>query len=1017
MKPDLILHPGFPKCATTSLQQLFIMEGHALGKSMGVGFIGADFRPDNGYPPVSKLMYRHDEAVADVLGNDYPPGRYFLSNEALSGKPAFLEVLASRFRLDRAVFTLRFPVLQALSGFRYSGWLEEDFAGFLAKQGGRLFEVEGKYAQPVKRYDDARVPVRLVPIEGTALEARFFRAAFDAVPALLAKPPFDAPPRSNESVPFAFADALARGLAAGVVSRPQGPQRHAMVIAAQNHVLPEELAQLAPPQMAAIDRDAVMRSLAAYRAFLAARDTPDLDAICAAAEAGFDKLARLPAPTPAQAAELDARARRLLEANAPAAPAPAPAAPAPNPATAAPKPAPKPVARPEAAAPELPAETDGTVTTVPLRVRQVFVSNAPRPRHDNAVRVGILPGKPPICRVRLEGTFDELDHDSTLVFDFHAIGRPLAPDIITGDAGFPNVVLRNTRGVHVRFARGNLKDFFDIQRSTERQTVALPLGAFVFDRDMTNNPPLAPGESFFDHPVDRIFFDVLRHRTEELELLFGDFRLQQGRPEPHPPVQDLVVFDRSDQARGLPKFAVERPQMGFRVALNMVALSLGYAGASLRAVLEKNGTERARHEVTLGPEARELKLELRERGAYSLRLALELGDRRIAEEEIPLCHVVPRDGTRPAAGLGISDGTDYDRIALAGGTWDRLPVTLGMIYRDPANGDFRFQKSLDFLPRTRRAPGENRILSVFEMPKWLSRFPERGDFARFGPGDWDEYARLVRWLAKTAQDKGFTHYEVWNEASAYGHWADDMETLIRLHQVTREAVHAAAPGMVVLGGCTHSWDMDFLGRFFEAGGGDHCDGLTIHGYTYQPDRLPAQFDALEALIDAHVAPERDFGLHVTEIGFRMPAFPAMDQADLLTLFTLEALSRTRTRGVLWFRYANPRPELGSGYRQNSSTGYAMIGYGDRYCRPAYAAYRFTDLLLGESERVEASGSGDDRLYRIIGAPGTVALAARSRAALEKAAPPPWRRMDSCGGPLGDRESGTLFLALRPGFFV
>ena len=92
-------------------------------------------------------------------------------------------------------------------------------------------------------------------------------------------------------------------------------------------------------------------------------------------------------------------------------------------------------------------------------------------------------------------------------------------------------------------------------------------------------------------------------------------------------------------------------------------------------------------------------------------------------------------------------------------------------------------------------------------------------------------------------------------------------------------------------------------------------------------------------------------------------------------------------------------------------------YGDRYCRPAYAAYRFTDLLLGESERVEASGSGDDRLYRIIGAPGTVALAARSRAALEKDAPPPWRRMDSCGGPLGDRESGTLFLALRPGFFV
>ncbi|MEO1975845.1 MAG: hypothetical protein ABGX15_06835 [Paracoccaceae bacterium] len=1014
MKPELILHPGFPKCGTTSLQKLFIVENHAFGKAMGIRFIGADFKPDNGYPPVSKLMYDPEACIEAILGNDYPPGRYFLSNEALSNRPEFIQVLARRFTLSRAVFTLRFPALQGVSNYRYSGWLEKDFAGFLDDQGDRLYAVETKYRPAIRRYVDAAVPLRVCPIEETseAFETRFLRAAFDTVPDLLSKPPFSTLERSNTSVPFAFADALHHELKEGGFAAPKGPERHALVIAAQNYALPEELRAFAPASVGRLDGGKVATAIESYAAFLREFDTPDAivsDAV-AFSHRQVERLTAQPVAGDADVRGLREHARKLLSgALAPAAAPARTAAPASTPATTQ-----APSATAPAPTPQAPAEDAGKTGWTPLPIKGFRLSNTPRFPKNGLLNFTIMPGKPQICRLRLDGDFSALGRTTVLKFDFRSPTFPLMPDIVAGDAGFPSITLVNEDGVHFSFARGNLKDFFDISRPNTRQGIELPLSAFLYDKDMASNPPLK--RNFFASKITAIYFDFLRKPDETIDLEIGNFASREAREIALPPVQDLVVFDRNDQARGLPKFASERGSMGFRVALNATGLVLGYSGATLNLRVLRNGTEMDKVSVTLSAESGNINLRLRDRGAYRIEADLSKDGHTVARETWSACHVVPRDGTRPSSVLGISDAAEYDRIALAGGSWDRLVMSLNVVTRDEAGG-FRFHRGLDALPRTRRAPGQKRILSTFQMPKPLSRFPDRWDYNRYGPADPEAYGEVIGWLAKSAQEAGFTHFEVWNEASAYGHWADDMETLIALHKLTHETIQREAPGMVVLGGCTHSWDMDFLRRFFEAGGSDHCDGLTIHGYTYQPALLPQRFDEVEALIDRHVAPDRAFGLHVTEVGFRMPAFSEIAAAENLALFTLEAASRERSRAVVWFRYNNPRPEVESGYQQRSSTGYALVGNGDRYCRASYAAYRFTDLLLGESERVEASGTGEDRLYRIIGAPGTVALAARSRAALEKAAPPPWRRMDSCGGPLGDRETGTLFLALRPGFFV
>lgn len=942
-------------------------------------------------------MYDYQGAAEALLSNDYAPGRYILSNEAMSNRPELLKVLTEKFAIMHAVFTVRHPVLQGISNYRYSGWLEKSFATLLTDQGARLYDVDSKYRKPVEHYLSSHIPVRVCPVEETAesFENRFLLALIDEVPELLYQEPFSTLGRANTSVAFAFSDVLHRELCSGNYSVPQGTERHALAMAAQQYDLPGELNRFAPASLATLDPVKLEASLTSYANFLGefGADERTISEVSFSSRRQIEWLQAQPLAGPAEEAELRQHARTLLTR----------------------------VHRTRtgsgkessfaSAKPALPpADSDCRIT---LQVTGAFLSSTPLSLKDCPFSFVIVPAKQRICRLRLEGDFSVLTRTTLLCFDFHSPEYALMPDIVAGDAGFPMITILNSDNVNFSFARGNLKDFFDISRPNVRQLIELPLSAFTYAKDILSNVPLRG--DFFSKPIISVFFDFLRHPADVIDISIGNFAYRNMREASVPPVQDLVVFDRSDQNRTQPKFATESGVMIFEVALNSTALMLGYAGATLRLTLLKDGVHNTPLSVPLTTENVKIRLELKERGAYRIRADLFKDGSMLAQEEWSACHVMACEDTTPSQLLGISDAAEYDKIAMAGGSWDRLVLPLHALVK--VEGAYRFQRGLNSLPRTRRAPGQYRVLSTMHIPKALSRFPERWDFSRYGPADHAAYAELVGWLAKRAWDAGFTHYEVWNEASALGHWADDMAALIALHITTHETVRSVAPDMVVLGGCTHSWDMDFLRRFFEAGGGEHCDGLAIHGYTYQPERLPELFDELESIIDTHVVSDRDFGLHITEVGFRMPAFSEMSQAECLSLFTLEAQTRPRARAVLWFRFANSRPELHSIYNQRASSGYAMLGHGDRYCRAAYGAFRFMDRLLSESQGVSASGDGNERLYRVIGRPGTVALAARTRQALDKASPDDWRKVDCLGGPLRDRAHGRLFIALRPGFFV
>lgn len=587
----------------------------------------------------------------------------------------------------------------------------------------------------------------------------------------------------------------------------------------------------------------------------------------------------------------------------------------------------------------------------------------------------------------------ELSKSDLLCFDLHSpTSSAMYPDIVRGDFGFPIVCIKNRAGTVYRFARGNLKDFFDISRPNERQRIKLPINAFVYDRDLTTNVP--DEGSFFDSPVVNIYFDFLAHPVNLIDIELGHISIEPSKNDGWE-VQSLIIFERTGQAKQLPPFSTESSSLSFSVSLSGVGAARDLQGAILTLCVWRGESRIQEISVQLNNENAYLTIALPHVGSYRLDAAIVKNDEKIAASSWTICRVLSARGGDETI-LGVSDEYEYDRIAALGGSWDRMPVSLQGTVRNP-DRSIRFSAGADPFPRTVPIAGRFRIIAPFAMPKWLSRV-QAPDYYRYAPTDFEEYSHLVGWMIRRSREAGATHYEVWNEASAMGHWNENMESLIELHRITYEVAKSVAPEITVLGGCTHSWKFDFLHNFLKAGGARYCDGLAIHGYTYQPKDYLEQFDQLEDLLLEFAPGRRDFKTYITEIGFRYPAFSLEDQAKFLTLYTLEGASRKTVGAMLWFRYTNPRPEILSGYRQNSSTGYAMVGHNGSYCRPSFAAYRFVQRLLQQFDEVRASGPSTARRYEFI-KDGSVEAVGLYQPEGEPDLPPDWRVLDQYGAPL------------------
>ena len=72
-RPRLLLHPGFPKCATTTVQHQLMQQDFRLVRDMGWTWLGQGLRPFDGLPPVLDIGYRAEQIAADLSARAFRP--------------------------------------------------------------------------------------------------------------------------------------------------------------------------------------------------------------------------------------------------------------------------------------------------------------------------------------------------------------------------------------------------------------------------------------------------------------------------------------------------------------------------------------------------------------------------------------------------------------------------------------------------------------------------------------------------------------------------------------------------------------------------------------------------------------------------------------------------------------------------------------------------------------------------------------------------------------------------------
>lgn len=555
-----------------------------------------------------------------------------------------------------------------------------------------------------------------------------------------------------------------------------------------------------------------------------------------------------------------------------------------------------------------------------------------------------------------------LDGFASLRFGLGLPERPdWRPSILTGDTAMPEVRLTNARGVTYRFRRGNLKDFFDILRPHETQPVELPLNAFTYDTDVRQNA--RETAAFADSPIVRIDFDFLADPAQAFDVVFEAPTLVPAGADAgfvHS-IFDLVEITNHSNFSEFPRFLTEMEVTTFRVQLSRIGARLHPGGLHLTWSILRPDGEPYERTTDAGRLPAYAIIHTEQLGVYETRLRLT--DRAtgalVAETPTTLVRSV---STPPGtlSKLGISDGAGYERVARYAGRFQRRPIGLNIfnVWDRGDRLDVRMKRGGDGLPLVRDAAGGELMVSAKILPQALSSAPDRPDFDRYPPADLARMGEFLRHVRDYVASRGVHYYEVWNEASVRHEWLGSMNDLIDLHRVTAEVF--AGSGIKVLGCGTHAIDHGFIDRFLNAGGWRHCDGLSLHAYTYEPEGFHAD---LLRVIDRLKAEEQAEGtamppLYFTETGFRTPAFTERQQAEFLSYFSVVCHAYERVKSFLWFRFQNHAPEDPGTYDQTRSAGYAMVGHDDTYVRPSLAAYRYVNALMAATRFVALETSGD-----------------------------------------------------------
>ncbi len=233
--------------------------------------------------------------------------------------------------------------------------------------------------------------------------------------------------------------------------------------------------------------------------------------------------------------------------------------------------------------------------------------------------------------------------------------------------------------------------------------------------------------------------------------------------------------------------------------------------------------------------------------------------------------------TIPPQFFGMHDFSPYTWPTMENiqfSSWRSAPVSVQWKDLNPSEGQYDFSQLDTWLSDTQQY-GQSMLYTVYYTPSWASQCPtcaclkggRRTDGGCYPPNDvasdgsgTDQH--LIDFITALMQHVGpgkIKYLEIWNEPNITLEYEGTMQQLVRMAKDINQTAKKYDPAIKISGPpetgdgpvSKDSVEMNWLAKFFAAGGGQWIDTVGLHGYVNPAEDIVTRVDNTKAAMQQY----------------------------------------------------------------------------------------------------------------------------------------------------------------------
>ena len=216
----------------------------------------------------------------------------------------------------------------------------------------------------------------------------------------------------------------------------------------------------------------------------------------------------------------------------------------------------------------------------------------------------------------------------------------------------------------------------------------------------------------------------------------------------------------------------------------------------------------------------------------------------------------------------------------------------------------------------------------------------------------DAWYKFCYNLALQDTRKGDKAYEVWNEPNVSGFNQNNAtaEQMVKLTQVSHDAIKAANPDAKIAGGVLSGAPGEYIEKLFDAGLGEYIDIFTIHPYTWsrspEAGNMMGQGKLVREIMDKYGY--SNIPLWFGEVGFYDKIDSKLQTAYTARMFLLNEIHKVAEKIIIFSAQKTPYVNTSEGFGLINS----MIEENPMLAKPVFSAVANFTNVMNEAEYIE-----------------------------------------------------------------